>query len=64
MDRIISELKTGPPRIVQKYIERPLLLDRRKADLRVWMVVLSFEPLIAYMYDQVKFRSGPDERWE
>ena len=53
MDRILSELQTGPPRIVQKYVERPLLLGKTKADLRVWVVVLSFEPLVAYIYDQV-----------
>eukprot|EP00951_Prasinocladus_malaysianus_P025814 scaffold227274_cov21-Prasinocladus_malaysianus.AAC.1 len=53
LDRMLAELQTGPPRIVQKYVERPLLLDDTKVDLRVWVVVLSLEPLVAYMYDQV-----------
>uniref|UniRef100_A0A061RUC1 Tubulin--tyrosine ligase-like protein 8 n=1 Tax=Tetraselmis sp. GSL018 TaxID=582737 RepID=A0A061RUC1_9CHLO len=56
MGRIIAELQAGMPRVVQKYVERPLLLDRRKADLRVWVAVLRFEPLVAYMYEQVMVR--------
>lgn len=40
-------------KIVQKYIEHPLMLDcKRKFDIRQWVLVTSFEPLTAYAYRQ------------
>lgn len=44
-------------RLVQRYIERPLLLwGRRKFDLRVWVLVRSFSPLQVYLYSEVYIR--------
>lgn len=46
--------------VIQKYIERPLRLRRggheAKTDLRLWVLVLSFNPLIAFVYPDVYFR--------
>lgn len=46
--------------VVQKYIERPLRLRRNgreaKTDLRLWVLVLSFNPLTAFVYSDVYFR--------
>lgn len=50
--------------VVQKYIERPLLVPNSngdsgflsKADLRAWVLVLDWNPLIAFAHPEVYFR--------
>lgn len=47
-------------KIVQKYIEKPLLLNHlneiRKFDIRQWVLVTSFEPLQIYIFSQFYVR--------
>eukprot|EP00939_MAST-03C_sp_MAST-3C-sp1_P005162 g5162.t1 len=41
----------GNPYIVSQYIDRPLLIDSLKFDMRIYVAVSSFDPLTIYVYD-------------
>lgn len=42
--------------IIQKYIENPLLIHNRKFDIRQWVLITSFSPLIVWFYDDCYLR--------
>jgi len=44
--------------IIQKYIENPLLIMNRKVDIRVWVVVSSWNPLKIYYFKEPYVRFG------
>ena len=35
--------------MVQEYISRPLLLNKLKHDLRIYVVIVSYEPFVAFI---------------
>jgi tubulin--tyrosine ligase-like protein 12 len=49
LDQIIRTIETGP-KVIQKYIERPLLCKGRKFDMRYIIVMKSAVPLEVYMH--------------
>lgn len=36
--------------VVSRYLDQPLLLGGRKFDLRIYVLVLSYVPLVVYMH--------------
>lgn len=38
--------------LVQRYIKTPILLDKKKFDLRVYVLIKSFDPVEAYLCDE------------
>ena len=47
--------------VIQRYVSRPLLLDGFKWDLRLYVLVTSFDPLEAFLYTEGfgRFASEP-----
>ena len=48
----ISDVSYGQSVIIQRYVSNPLTLDGFKYDLRLYVLVTSFQPLEAYVYEE------------
>lgn len=42
--------------IIQKYIENPIIVQKRKFDIRQWVLVTCWDPLTVWFYDSCYIR--------
>jgi len=56
MEEILHEGKKMGSRLVQRYIEQPCLIGKKKFDLRVWVLVTSLSPLKVYYFNSPYLR--------
>lgn len=52
---VVSDAKTGEI-VVQEYIERPLLLGKRKFDMRAFVLLASVDPALVLWWPEMYLR--------
>lgn len=59
--RELSELQYDCNAVVQQYVSNPLLISGYKFDLRIYVLVPSFQPLTIYIYNEGLVRFGTEK---
>ncbi|XP_046734970.1 tubulin glycylase 3A-like [Diprion similis] len=56
LNKLNLTAREGMQYVVQKYIERPLLVYNKKIDVRQWFLITSTHPLVVWMYRDILIR--------
>jgi hypothetical protein len=59
----LRQVPLEEPMVVAKYIDNPLLINGHKSDLRLYVLVTSYDPLIIYLYEEGLVRSEPQNKY-
>jgi tubulin polyglutamylase TTLL5 len=51
-DEILSHIASDEQVVVSRYIADPLCIDGHKCDIRLYIAVTSFDPLVIYLYEE------------
>ncbi|XP_029162007.1 tubulin monoglycylase TTLL3-like [Nylanderia fulva] len=54
--KVNQAAKENTEYVVQKYIERPLLVYKTKIDIRQWFLITSTQPLVVWMFKDILIR--------
>jgi Tubulin-tyrosine ligase family len=52
LDLGVEKLGIRDDMVIQRYLDDPLIIDGKKHDLRLYLIILSVEPLIAYVNEE------------
>ena len=57
---VFGSIDSNKKWIAQKYLETPKLMQGRKFDFRIWVVVVSWNPYLVYWYTDFYLRLGSE----
>eukprot|EP00759_Apiculatamorpha_spiralis_P020231 PhF_6_TR25679/c0_g1_i1/m.36184/K16601/TTLL4; tubulin polyglutamylase TTLL4 len=60
-ERLRSILKGTSPYVIQEYIQNPLLIHNLKFDMRIYVAVTSYDPLVVYRFQEGLVRFAAEE---
>lgn len=64
LTRSIEDILNGNKYVIQRYIKNPLLIDRLKFDLRIYVLLAGTDPLRLYIYHEGLTRFATEEYQE
>lgn len=61
LPEILENVQKEGSWVIQKYIENPMLILRKKFDIRLWVLLTSWNPVTAWFYERCYLRFGVED---